>query len=1075
MAETIRGINVVIGAETTGLQKALSDVNKKSRGIQSELRKVDKLLKLDPKNTELLAQKQKLLSDAVATTKEKLDRLKAAQKQVKDQFAKGEISEGQYRAFQREITEAEQKLKTLRTELGKTKLSLNGIGESMQKAGKKIADAGSNLTKKVTLPIAGIGAAALKVGIDFEAGMSEVKAISGATGEDFEKLKAKAEELGANTKFSASEAASGLKYMAMAGWDTKQMLAGIDGVMMLAAASGEDLGLVSDIVTDSMTAFGLAADQAGKFADILAAASSKSNTNVAMLGESFKYVAPVAGALGYSAEDTAVALGLMANAGIKASQSGTSLRSALTNLASPTKEMKKVMSKLHISITDNKGKMKSLDTIMRDLRKSFGGLTKEQQASYAATLFGKEAMSGMLAIINTSEADYNKLSSAIYNSKGAAKDMSDTMQDNAKGGLTQLKSALEGLGIKISNILIPVLNKVVDKVRKMVDRFSKLDKGTQEVIVKMGLLAAAVGPAVFIFGKLVDTFGSTIKGISSTIGFIGKIGGSINSFSKIASLAVVPVRALGSAFMFLAATPVGLAITAIAGLTAAGVALYNHLQKDAIPEVERFGDEVSESTQQAVGAFMDLNDKATVQLNELAWSGKTVSKETADSLTGTFKEMGKQIIENMDKDHAKQLKSMEDFFAQSSALTDKEEIQIIANMKKGQEDRKKTVQDGVNRILGIIQEAADKHRAITEAEWEEIGNIRKNMQSEAIQVMSESEVEQRAILERMKQNASALSAQQAAEVVQNSVKQKDETIAAAEKQYNDVVKNVIRQRDETGKISAEQADAVLADALRQKEQSIANAKEMHDKVVAEAKKQAGEHVNAVNWETGETLSNWEIFKKKVKAIWDQLPNIFKACWESIKQTFEEFKTWIGQKWDEVCNIFKKTSLFEAGSNIIKGLKRGMESESVWGNIKNIGAGIVTGIASYFDMHSPSRLMMKYGRYIGQGLGIGIENSIPEVKKKATQMAQSTAKALMGKEIPTLPLVDGQISFSKRQHATSQIAGIDYQALGKAVAQHARPNVTMNNTFNSPTPLSPAATARQNLKMGRQLGLELGLR
>lgn len=1075
MAETIRGINVVIGAETTGLQKALSDVNKKSRGIQSELRKVDKLLKLDPKNTELLAQKQKLLSDAVATTKEKLDRLKAAQKQVKDQFAKGEISEGQYRAFQREITEAEQKLKTLRTELGKTKLSLNGIGESMQKAGKKIADAGSNLTKKVTLPIAGIGAAALKVGIDFEAGMSEVKAISGATGEDFEKLKAKAEELGANTKFSASEAASGLKYMAMAGWDTKQMLAGIDGVMMLAAASGEDLGLVSDIVTDSMTAFGLAADQAGKFADILAAASSKSNTNVAMLGESFKYVAPVAGALGYSAEDTAVALGLMANAGIKASQSGTSLRSALTNLASPTKEMKKVMSKLHISITDNKGKMKSLDTIMRDLRKSFGGLTKEQQASYAATLFGKEAMSGILAIINTSEADYNKLSSAIYNSKGAAKDMSDTMQDNAKGGLTQLKSALEGLGIKISNILIPVLNKVVDKVRKMVDRFSKLDKGTQEVIVKMGLLAAAVGPAVFIFGKLVDTFGSTIKGISSTIGFIGKIGGSINSFSKIASLAVVPVRALGSAFMFLAANPVGLAITAIAGLTAAGVALYNHLQKDAIPEVERFGDEVSESTQKAVGAFMDLNDKATVQLNELAWSGKTVSKETADSLTGTFKQMGDQIIENMDKDHAKQLKSMEEFFAQSSALTDKEEIQIIANMKKGQEDRKKTVQDGVNRILGIIQEAADKHRAITEAEWEEIGNIRKNMQSEAIQVMSESEVEQRAILERMKQNASALSAQQAAEVVQNSVKQKDETIAAAEKQYNDVVKNVIRQRDETGKISAEQADAVLADALRQKEQSIANAKEMHDKVVAEAKKQAGEHVNAVNWETGETLSNWEIFKKKVKAIWDQLPNIFKACWESIKQTFEEFKTWIGQKWDEVCNIFKKTSLFEAGSNIIKGLKRGMESESVWGNIKNIGAGIVTGIASYFDMHSPSRLMMKYGRYIGQGLGIGIENSIPAVKKKATQMAQSTAKALMGKEIPTLPLVDGQISFSKRQHATSQIAGIDYQALGKAVAQHARPNVTMNNTFNSPTPLSPAATARQNLKMGRQLGLELGLR
>ncbi|MEV2399473.1 hypothetical protein ABNE69_20450, partial [Paenibacillus larvae] len=586
--------------------------------------------------------------------------------------------------------------------------------------------------------------------------------------------------------------------------------------------------------------------------------------------------------------------------------------------------------------------------------------------------------------------------------------------------------------------------------------------------------------AVFIFGKLVDTFGSTIKGISSTIGFIGKIGGSINSFSKIASLAVVPIRALGGAFMFLAATPVGLAITAIAGLTAAGIALYNHLQEDAIPEVERFGDEVSESTQKAVGAFMDLNDKATVQLNELAWSGKTVSKETADSLTGTFKQMGDQIIENMDKDHAKQLKSMEEFFAQSSALSEAEEGAIIENMKKGQEDRKKAIEDEQNRIAEIMNLAKDQKRAITDAERTEINTIQQAMVKEGIDVMSNNELEQKAILERMKQNASDLSARQAAEVVQNSVKQRDETIAAADQQYNDVVKQIIRQRDETGTISKEQADTLLAEAQRQKDETVARAKDMHDKVVDEAKKQSGEHVDEVDWETGELLSKWEIFKKKFSTTMGAIPDIAKKIFGKMKdkvaEKMGEIGNWIEQKWDGICTFLSNINLFEIGKDIMDGLLDGIGSMAgaLWKKVTGIASDIADAFKSFFQINSPSKLMMKYGGSIGKGLLKGMDRSIPGVKQKATQMAQSTAKALMGKEIPTLPLVKGQISFSKRQHANSQIAGIDYQALGKAVAQHAKPNVTMNNTFNSPTPLSPAETARQNLRMGRQLGLELGL-
>ena len=321
---------------------------------------------------------------------------------------------------------------------------LEAAGQKMQGIGKQMESVGKNLSTKVTAPLVGLGAAAVKVGSDFETGMSEVKAISGATGEDFVKLQEKAKEMGATTKFSATEASEGLKYMAMAGWDTTQMLDGLDGIMMLAAASGEDLGLVSDIVTDALTAFGMEAKEASGFADLLASASSNSNTNVAMLGESFKYVAPLFGALGYSAEDAALALGLMANAGIKGSQSGTSLKTAIANLANPTDKMAVAMGRLGLSITDANGEMLPFKDVMDELRAKFSGLTEEQQAQYAATIFGKEAMAGMLAIINASEEDYAKLTDATRNYNGAAKEMADVMQDNLQGELVLLKSALEG-------------------------------------------------------------------------------------------------------------------------------------------------------------------------------------------------------------------------------------------------------------------------------------------------------------------------------------------------------------------------------------------------------------------------------------------------------------------------------------------------------------------------------------------------------------------------------------------------------------------------------------------------------
>lgn len=317
---------------------------------------------------------------------------------------------------------------------------------------------------------------------DFESMMSQVKAISGATGQAFDDLTAKAQEMGATTKFTATESAEAFNYMAMAGWKPQQMIDGISGIMSLAAASGEDLGTTSDIVTDALTAFGLQAGDAGHFADVLAQASANANTNVSMLGESFKYVAPVAGAMNYSVEDTSLALGLMANASIKGSMAGTALKTSLANMAAPTDSMAAAMDKYGISLTDSEGNMKSLRGVIDNLRGSLGGLSETEQTAAASTIFGKEAMAGMLAIINASEEDYNKLSTAIGNSKDAAEGMADTMLDNLKGSFTLIQSAIEGTENAFGKRLSPYLRGIAGGITDMMPEITDGINAVMDVV-----------------------------------------------------------------------------------------------------------------------------------------------------------------------------------------------------------------------------------------------------------------------------------------------------------------------------------------------------------------------------------------------------------------------------------------------------------------------------------------------------------------------------------------------------------------------------------------------------------------
>ena len=369
-----------------------------------------------------------------------------------------------------------------------TGLDTKGIETGLKKV-SSIAKTGIATTvtaiSGMSTALAGVAGYSIKVGSSFEAGMSKVQAVSGASNEQLQRLSDKAKEMGATTKFSATEAADAMNYMAMAGWKTEDMLNGIDGIMNLAAASGEDLATTSDIVTDALTAFGLTAQDSTHFADVLAAASSNANTNVSMMGETFKYVAPVAGSLGYSAEDCAVAIGLMANSGIKASQSGTALRSMFSRLAKPSKEVKEAMEKLNISLTDSHGNMKSLDTLMGDLRNSFSGLSESEKAEMASSLAGQEAMSGLLAIVNASDADFNKLKDAIYGADGASAKMAETMQDNLKGKITITKSTIEGLGIKIYEEIEDPMKEAAEGTTDSVEQISSaLENGGIDAAVE---------------------------------------------------------------------------------------------------------------------------------------------------------------------------------------------------------------------------------------------------------------------------------------------------------------------------------------------------------------------------------------------------------------------------------------------------------------------------------------------------------------------------------------------------------------------------------------------------------------
>lgn len=572
MASRIQGITVEIGGDTTKLQNALKGVNGQIKSTQSQLKDVNKLLKLDPGNTELLAQKHKLLAEAVSETKEKLATLKTAAEQANTALANGEISQEQYDALQREIVETEQDLKNLETQANQSATAVQKIaatGEKLKTIGDNISSAGQKLLP-VTAGVTALGTASVTTAANFESSMSQVQATMGITKDamstvngqsvnTMDTLSKLAKKMGAETAFSASECAEALNYLALAGYDTQQMCDTLPTVLNLAAAGDIALADASDMVTDAMSALGMGVDEAETMVDQMAKTASTTNTSVAQLGEGILTIGATAKSIKGGTAELNTALGILANNGIKGAEGGTHLRNIILSLQNPTDKAAAQMEALGLSVYDSEGNMRSMNDILGDLNKSMDGMTSAEKSNIISTIFNKTDLSSVNALLANTGETWDSLQKSITDSGGAAQQMADTQLDNLQGQITILKSALEGLAISFGELLMPAIKQIVGWVQKFVDWLNGMNDGTKKVIMTVALLAAALGPVLIVIGKVISAVGTIMTVVPKIAGVINTVKGAF--------------AALNATML---ANPIVLIIAAIAALMAAFIYLWNN-------------------------------------------------------------------------------------------------------------------------------------------------------------------------------------------------------------------------------------------------------------------------------------------------------------------------------------------------------------------------------------------------------------------------------------------------------------------------------------------------------------------
>lgn len=905
--------------------------------------------------------------------------------------------------YQKQLNNTERDQAKLGEELERTgryldeaKSSADGCARSIDQYGKEVKRAGDsseqfgNTSKEAVnqlaaaLAAAGVAksvktiADALMGCVDsfaeFQSQMSTVQAISGASGQEMDALAEKARYMGATTAFTAAQAAQALEYMAMAGWKTGDMLGGLEGVMNLTAASGESLGATADIVTDALTAFGLAAADSARFADVLAAASSNSNTNVAMMGETFKYAAPVAGALGYSIEDVALAIGLMANAGIKGSQAGTALRGTLTNLAKPSDDVLWYMEELGVSMTDSAGQTRSLSELMDVLRDRFSALTEAQQAEYAAGIAGKEAMSGLLAIVNASEADYQKLTEAITASSGAAREMSEIRLDNLQGQMTLLSSAADGLKLAVGEQLTPVLTDLAQAGTEAFAWAAEFVSENEWVVGAVTGLTAALGALVIGIGGL--------------------------------AAAPAVITAVHTALTLLAANPVVAVTAAIVGLTAAFATWAASLDdetestkeftkslqesKQAYEELQDAMDKEQGSTKSAMDALMELlavEDKSAAQkavildlieqLNEAVPGLNLAYDSEKDALVGLTEEEVKSAIaraEAQEKNEAR-VERLSELYAQQAELSDRltdAEGDLAAAYESGV-----THADAYSRASGgagaAVRSAEAAVRTLTSAYDENAAEIAEL--EAAVNAYTQQQDAEALATETMTARVDDLTArmQSLEEEYQKSYDKAMESIEAQLGLFNEL--------DGTAKTSIDSLIGTLEGQVAYMDQYAANIKRAMELGVDEGLVKKLSDGSEKSAQILDAIVNGG--KEDIAALNEQFAKVEEgkeAFSDTVAQMETEFNEKMGQIVDDlnaaIEEMNQEDAAYQIGRNNVLGLVNGTANpEARQALIREYQQMAKDALAAYrreVDQHSPSRKFNQTAQYDVQGLIEGVE-------------------------------------------------------------------------------------------------------
>ncbi|MET7041777.1 phage tail tape measure protein [Clostridium botulinum] len=975
----------------------------------------------------------------------KTKELKQSYEQLSSEYSKNEEKlRNNVRAvdnYTTKVNNAESKLKGIKTTLAdvskeiskqesswdKISKKLDNIGKKFENVGKKMSSIGKEMTTKLSAPIAGIGVLASKIGMDFEASMSNVKALSGATGDSFKQLEVKARDMGAKTSKSAKDAADAMGYMALAGWKQKEIIGGIEPVLRLAEAGNIDLARASSLTTDSMSSLGLTVEQLPHYLDLVAQTARSSNTDIDQMTEAYIGVGGTLKGLNVPLEESAVILGMLANKGVKGSEAGTALNAVMTNLTAPTGRAKEALDKLKLTAFDSNGNFKGLSNVLMELKDKTKNMTEEQRNQTLAMIGGKEHIKDLNALLSGLDGDYDKLKGSIGQADGALNDMAKTMQDNNKGSITALKSALEELGIKIYDILKPKIAAITQKLQEWTNKLNSLTPAQQQTIVKIAGMIAAIGPLLFIGGKLAS-------GIGKIITIFSTVSGAIAVVTTGAAAATPAIGALATAFTVLTG-PVGIAIAAIAGIGAAAYATHKHFSKEAVPSVDLFANKteqtaqrvkaangqmvtvygqtttkISEQTKKAVGSYMELDKGATKSLTNLYTNGIKITQKSGKQLQDTYNQMNAQIKTGIDKQHQDRIKGIQKFFANSKSITDKEKTQIIAKEQQHNAKMQSNQQALANKINSIVQNAASKNRELKAEEVKEIEVCQKQMQENAVKHLSESETESKVIMERVKSYNGRMSAEQASEVIKNAESQRVKTVDQANKQFLETKANIENMRDVTGSITKEQADKMIKEAEKQRDGSVKKAGELKQGVVTKVKEMNSDVIKDVDTSDGHIKTTWEKTKESVSTKAQEMKNsvveAFNQKKKEVTDKGNEIKESITTKWNETVEWFNTlpSRLREKAHNMFESMRQGINEKMV--SVKQSATDIGESIKNAFT--SIPEKMRTIGHDIMEGLKNGIRNKIESVKEAANEAARAVegkVKSALGINSPSRVMME----------------------------------------------------------------------